>query len=759
MKSYLRFLSRNKLYTAIMAVGLSMAFGFIIIMSCYVWQQYTITRSIPDYQRKYLFSNGHGISMPEEARILKDRIPEIEDVTRLCYSYSNVVVLEGWEYDLPASTYYIADGNFFKMFPVKFLTGDSDCISKEGTVAVCKEWADEHGGLDVLGKLMTFDGVSYMITGIYEGFENSCLLSIRYVLSAREGDMLSGSAVDTVIKLREDTDAETVNTKIQEVLDEYWKSRDDNWHWNAGVTKSRLTNISEVYYAHVGTATFKQGSRDITVTFYVIALLILVSAIFNFINLNSALSGKRMNEMATRLILGERKDRLLTKALMELFAFTSVCFVLGAVFSIALEPFMNSLLASEVEIIVSFDFKHILFYLFLISLVTTVVFVSSSLQIRRINPIAVIKKEFAFQRKMTTAKIFIGLQTVQAVLMIAFVITMQKQLDHMLNMPLGVDPQGVFLSTSNGPIFERTLKSLPYVETIGRSDRQPGDMQIMRYENDYFGRIDCEPEVLKIFGLKITRDFNPDSDYGVWMSESTFGFYNSLGDMQKAFLAGPCRGALEIAGTYEDIAITPAIRSLNDSRKSIINVSNEYGTFHRMYIKTTGDPSEARKRLEKDGEKYCKDNNLEYGIYLSSFEENIERHYSEMTRTIKFVSLFMYLAIFLSILGLIGISRYYVMEQRAGIAIRKVFGGTITSEVLRNLKTYITITSVATVIGVFPAIFMSLRYIENYAYRMEFSPWIFILIALITLIISVASVFGQILSAAKVNPTEVLKKE
>ena len=119
----------------------------------------------------------------------------------------------------------------------------------------------------------------------------------------------------------------------------------------------------------------------------------------------------------------------------------------------------------------------------------------------------------------------------------------------------------------------------------------------------------------------------------------------------------------------------------------------------------------------------------------------------------------MYLAIFLSILGLIGISRYYVMEQRAGIAIRKVFGGTITSEVLRNLKTYITITSVATVIGVFPAIFMSLRYIENYAYRMELSPWIFILIALITLIISVASVFGQILSAAKVNPTEVLKKE
>ena len=149
-----------------MAVGLSMAFGFIIIMSCYVWQQYTITRSIPDYQRKYLFSTGRGISMPEEARILKDRIPEIEDVTRLCYSYSNVVVLEGWEYDLPASTYYIADGNFFKMFPVKFLTGDSDCISKEGTVAVCKEWADEHGGLDVLGKLMTFDGVSYMITGI-----------------------------------------------------------------------------------------------------------------------------------------------------------------------------------------------------------------------------------------------------------------------------------------------------------------------------------------------------------------------------------------------------------------------------------------------------------------------------------------------------------------------------------------------------------------------------------------------------------------
>ena len=359
---------------------------------------------------------------------------------------------------------------------------------------------------------------------------------------------------------------------------------------------------------------------------------------------------------------------------------------------------------------------------------------------------------------MTTAKIFIGLQTVQAVIMIALVITMQKQLDYMKGMPLGVEPEGVFLSTSNGPIFERTLKSLPYVEAIGRSDWQPGEMSIMRYRNEYIGRISCEPEVQKIFGLKITADFNPESDYGLWMSDSAYEFYNSLGDMKQMFLAGPGNGVLEIAGTYEDIAITTAIR-FNDSKNSLINVSDEYGPFHRMYIKTSGDPSEARKMLEEDGEKYCKDNNLEYGIYLSGFEEKLERDYEDMNRTIEFISLFMYVAIFLSILGLIGISRYFVMEQRAGIAVRKVFGGSIISEVLRNMKTYIAITSVATVIGIIPGILMSLRYLENYMYRMELSPWIFIFTALITMMISIAAVFWQILSAVKVNPTEVLKKE
>lgn len=755
MKSHIRFLSRNKLYTAIMAAGLSVAFGFIIIMSCYVWQSYVIARSVPDYEQKYVFSNEKGYSLATDGQVLKDRIPEIMETTRLSYGFSNVITLEGWDMDLPAGNFYLADENIFEMLPVKFIAGDGGCLKGGSKVAVCKEFADTHGGLDILGKIMTFNDISYTVTGIYEDLQNTCLMNMQYILSIRDEDPVH--YVSTVIRLGKDADPNLVNEKIQDTMDDYWKDQ-QNYYWRIGETKSHLTNISEIYYSDLA-GYFKRGSREVTIMFSLIVLLVLISAIFNFINLQSALAGKRMNEMAARLSLGEQKSELAGRTLVELFSFVCICFFFGALISLVLEPYMNELLAAEVKIKVSFDFQHILFYMALVAMVTLIVFISSSLQIVRINPIAVIKKEFRFRRKMTTARIFIGLQTLQAVMMTATVIVMQKQLDHMLDMPIGVDPKGVFLSTSNGPIFEQTLKALPYVESIGRSTGQPGDMYSSSWGEHKFGTMYCEPEVLKIFGLKITRDFNPDSDSGLWMSDSAYGYYSSLeDDARSMFISAMGRGA-ELAGTYEDFATQSAIYYHNISRMSLINVSNDYGISHKMYIKTIGNPEQIRRRLMEDGEKYCRDNNLEYGIYLSSYEERIERDFEGMKRQIKFISVFMYVAIFLSILGLIGISRYYVMEQRTGIAIRKVFGATIRSEVIRNLKIYAATTAVATVTGLVPAVFIAIKYLEQYAYRMELSPWIFIFTALITMTISIAAVFGQILSAAKVNPIEVLKKE
>lgn len=738
-----------------MAAGLSVAFGFIIIMSCHVWQQHVIAYSVPDYEHKFVFSDEYGHSASTDARLLEDHIPEIELTTRLSYDVSNVITLEGWNKELPANAYYLADENFFEMFPVRFVAGSHDCLKGGSKVAVCREFAEEHGGLDVLGKVMTFRDKTYTVTGIYEGFQNTILMDMNYVVS--EDYLQQRHYISTVIRLRKDADTDEVNEKIQAVMDDYWK--DFRYvPWTVGQSRSHLTNISDIYYSDKGRY-FKAGSRDVTMMFSLIVLLVLISAIFNFINLQSALSGRRMNEMAARLSLGEQKGELAMRTLAELFSFISVCFIFGALISLALEPYMNRLLAAQVKLEVSFDFQHILFYLALVLMVTLIVFISSTLQIIRINPIAVIKKEFTFRRKMTTAKIFIGLQTLQAVIMISAVMVMQKQLNYMLEMPMGVDPKGVFCSTSNGPIFERTLKSLPYVEAIGRSTGQPGKMFSIVWGDSRFGTMSCEPEVLNIFGLKRTRDFNPDTDLGLWMSESAYGYYNSLSNDEKSQFMAAMGSGQEIAGTYEDFATRTALYYSTNEKKSLINVIDEYGMSHRMYIKTAGDPDEMKRRLSEDGEKYCKDNNLEYGIYLAGYEEYLERDYQGMKRSIEFISIFMYVAIFLSILGLIGISRYYVIEQRAGIALRKVFGGTIRSEVVRNLKTYIMTTSVAAAIGMVPAVLIAVTYLEKYAYRMELSPWIFISTVLITLLISIAAVFGQILSASKINPTEVLKKE
>ena len=84
MKSYLRFLNRNKLYTAIMAVGLILSLAFVIITSCYVWQQYRVGRQYPDYEQIYVLGqSGSPYSKAHIGFLVKDKIPDVEDATRI----------------------------------------------------------------------------------------------------------------------------------------------------------------------------------------------------------------------------------------------------------------------------------------------------------------------------------------------------------------------------------------------------------------------------------------------------------------------------------------------------------------------------------------------------------------------------------------------------------------------------------------------------------------------------------------------------
>ena len=133
--------------------------------------------------------------------------------------------------------------------------------------------------------------------------------------------------------------------------------------------------------------------------------------------------------------------------------------------------------------------------------------------------------------------------------------------------------------------------------------------------------------------------------------------------------------------------------------------------------------------------------------------------YDDMRKQITMVELFMVIAILLSALGQVAMSTYYATEREKEIGIRKVFGGTVRSESIRNIFEYMIYCIIACVIAVPVSVVAAGRYLETFVYKMPQKPWIYVLAAVSAFTISIASVLWQTLRAARTNPAEALKKE
>jgi putative ABC transport system permease protein len=139
--------------------------------------------------------------------------------------------------------------------------------------------------------------------------------------------------------------------------------------------------------------------------------------------------------------------------------------------------------------------------------------------------------------------------------------------------------------------------------------------------------------------------------------------------------------------------------------------------------------------------------------------ELIEKGMEKTRNFISLIELFMLLATLISLLGLVAMSTYYTGMQTRNIAIRKVFGGTVTSETVRSVREYMILVGIAILIGIPLAIFLSERYLRQFWYRIENYEWVFIVGAVIALIISFLAVLWQTQKAARTNPAVELKKE
>ena len=765
MKSYLKFLSRNKLYTAIEAVGLAVSLAFVIIIGSYVWQQYAVTRENPDRERVYVPGTPGFPALTYGFPDAIGNIPEIESVSRMC----NVVVHPVIRGENTEAESVGVEPEFFEICPqFRFVEGSADVLSVPNNAILSASFARKHN-LSV-GEALDITGSSYVVGAILEDLKGTVIKPYDIFLNAAvykdEWQPFDnyGSTV-TLIKVRPETDRKELYDKLESVCKDVYSSIYGQYFFE----HLELSRYDELFFKETE-GFFRHGDKATLRILMLVGLLLLLSAILNYINLSVALTGKRAKEMAVRQLSGASRAGIIWKYLAESIAFTVVCFAAGLLLAEAFCPAMNALLNNpDIPIKIIWSPGYVFAYIVIILLVGVLCGIFPAMMSGRYNPVDVMKVGYRRRSKMVFSKVFIVLQNALALILIALAITMEAQMHKTQERPMNCNIENIFFlkdfsGEDNAPLKD-ALEALPCVRRIGRSSGVPGSINMGQYSTTRDGQdilyklIRMDSTAFSMFGFEILEDFHAPQFNSVWFSDKTFaatGFDSDYHDISGT-LSRRTMGCEQVAGVFKSFPTNNA--NIGEEDNAIVSLMrSEDIPFAGWVIETTPDRKAAKAQIMEAYDNSIKGKQI-YGSLAFWVDENIAEAWKPARNNMRLVEIFMLLSIIIALLGLVAMSTYYADEKSRDIAVRKVFGGTVDTEAQRTIREYMVLVGIACVIGIPIAVYAAQEYLKDFIYRLEGYWWIFVVAVLLTGLIAFVSVIWQVLKAAKTNPAIELKKE
>ena len=790
MKSYLKFLSRNKLYTAIEAVGLAVSLAFVILIGSYVVQQYEVAHESPDWKRTFVLGSNEFLGLTYwDKEELEMNIPEVEAATHAAVLWQPVI--QKGEEPVQASGIE-ADADFFKVFPEYHLLEGSleDFVGKDDiliSVSLARKISAQ------VGQVIRVDKVDRTIKGIYADFDGTFFMPADIMTHITNSWALEQGKVfnsignyTTWFRVREDADLADVQAKVKALLH---KNYDASWAVEKVDSWKAYRMDEAFFFTGSSNGLTRTGSIQMLRLLTIVVLLLLLSAIFNYVNLSLALTGKRAKEMATRRLLGADKTGILWKYIGESVAFTAVCFAAALLLADLLAPMVNSLVSTsdpdelmlgvgDTSVRLSFMMTpgYIMAYIAGILVLGVINGLLPAFAASRYEPIDVIKGTLRRRNKMILNKVFIVVQNVLSVFLIAMALVMEVQMRHMLTRPMHAATDNLYYieySAQNYEamrLFKDKVERLPFVTKAGVGRGIPGLINMtMGIKVDEEHRVDmpvivCDSTYFQLLGMEVEEDFGHPLVHSLWMSRSAF-YASAVSDTSTVF---PRRIRMNgaqpefIGGVIHDFPARPASEgSINPNGSVIVTRVEELYYANCLLIGTTGeDKSYEDQILQAYREFRLETSGVEEPAWRYGFVKEINRkQLAPVQRTLRLVELFAILSVLIALLGLLAMSTYFADENTKQIAVRKVFGSDVSQETWRNVRGYMVLTGIACVIGIPLAIWTSHLYLQRFAYRAEGYGWVFVLAVIISLAIAFATVLWQTLKAARTNPAVELKKE
>lgn len=809
LKIALRSLLKQKVYTVINVLGLAVGIASCLLIVLFIQNEFSYDKFFQDQDRIYRMvlerkypthSTFYSIIPNSFEGVIRRDFPEVEESTN-AFGFQNFSMSYKNERDEVSQfdeDFVIAtDSNFLKLFSLKLLKGNRDKVLRlANEMVITQELATRYfGEAEPIGKIITAGQQEFKVSGVIEDIPHNSHFKFSAILAASTfpfttRENFTSFSAYTYFRLKPGSDPAAMEAKIPKVVDTYAaaqieKNLGKSWadyRKEGNGYRYFLQPLASIHLDPTNLeARMKPGGNRTSVYIMIsVAILVLLIACINFMNLATARSAERAREVGVRKVMGSFRQQLVAQFLTESFVLSAVGVSLAVAIIYFALPLFNNLIEKQLSI--PFTLNTTLILIALAAFVGLLAGIYPSFVLSSFNPVVVLKGKFTGSQKGKWIRngLVIFQFWISIILMIGTLV-IQQQMKFMSEKSLGFDRDQVLVVERGfgleAPMIKtmvEEIKRMPEVAGVAASFAIPGR------ESDYFG-IQFQPEgsseilttksmviadgLAEVLGFELAegRWFSEEMNdsLNVILNEAAvkvMGLENPIGrkliDIQER-PEGNVAVPYVVVGVVKDFNFI----SLRDKVTPLAIQSNEYfgrGTQYFVTRVKAGQIPSAIKSIEARWKELVPAEPFKF----SFLDENLDAQYKSERQSGKLFAVFSGLAIFVSCIGLFALSAYITSLRTKEIGVRKVLGSSVTGVVVLLSKDFTKMILIAFVLAVPVAWYvMEHWWLQNFAYRINISLWIILLSGLAALMIAWITVSYQSIKAAIQNPVGSLRSE
>jgi putative ABC transport system permease protein len=779
LKTALRILRKNKGFSLLNLVGLSLGMACAVLILLWVHDEMSYNKFHKNYNSLYQVMENQTYegktytfaALPGPfAAAIKAEIPEIKYASRTDWG-SQVLFTLGEKSIYERGLF--ADPDLLRMFSFDLIKGNPEVLNDPTSIIITEEVAEKFfGKTDPVGKTLKVDNDRlFTVKGIVRTPPRNSNIRFSWLASfsiyEQKNEWLQhwgNNGVMTYVQLKDGASAAPVNKKFHDFIQKKQAE---------AIARPFLLSINDWRLRNNFENGKPAGGRiEYVRLFSIIALLIIVIACINFMNLATARSEQRAREVGVRKVMGARKGMLVRQFMSESIIMALVAMAAAALIVYAVLPPFNTLVGKEM--VFSFSNPVIIIGLPLLALVCGLLAGSyPSFYLSSFNPISIFRG-MKIGKNSSVAMIRKGLVITQFVISIVLIIAtivVYQQIQHVKSRQLGYDKENIVLLSLRGNMNERfnTIKNeliaTGYVRNAAKSNSRVLDLNSSSEDFTWKGKdpslkvlITTEwvsPEYISTMKmqLKSGRDFNPiaEQDSTNIIINETFAKMISKEDPVGEVLDRDGQ-QLRIVGVVKDFLY-------NDMYKKpdpLILYCEPMATNRVLVsLKEDKDPQKAIAAIESVLDKQ----NPGYPFDYRFMDDEFNQLFTSEMMIGKLSRLFAILTIVISCLGLFGLAAYTAERRTKEIGIRKVMGATLSNVVTLLSKDFLRLVAISAIIAFPIAWWIMQEWLDDYAYRITLAWWVFGLAGVLAVIIALGTVSFQAVKAGLSNPVESLRTE